>query len=75
MGHACLLVLQQTGLPDSPLYWEKHTDRRKAGPVNDYLVSLFEKLLEQAKTCAALPPAENLNQEVARKILELINAA
>ncbi len=75
MGHACLLVLGQTGQPDSPLFWEKHTDWREAGPVNDYLVNLFEKLLEQAKTSAALPPAENLNQGVTREIVELINAA
>jgi anaerobic magnesium-protoporphyrin IX monomethyl ester cyclase len=75
MGHACLLVLEQTGLPDSPLFWEKHTDWRGAGPVNDYLVNLFEKLLVQVKTVSALPPAENLNQGVARDILALINAA
>ena len=44
-------------------------------PVNDYQVSLFEKLLEQVKTFDALPPAEKLNHGVARDILALINAA
>jgi anaerobic magnesium-protoporphyrin IX monomethyl ester cyclase len=74
MGHACLLVLEQTGLPDSPLFWEKQADWRRAMPVNDYLVSLFEKLIAQVKTSAALPPAEHLNQGVARDILALIRA-
>lgn len=72
VGHACLLVLKQTGLPDSPLFWEKHTDWRGAMPVNDYLVRLFEKLLEQVESSTALPPAENLNQGVAHEILSLI---
>lgn len=72
MVHACLRVLKQTGLPESPLFWEKHIDWREARPVNDYLVNLFDKLLEQVKTSAVLPPAENLNQEVTHEILGLI---
>lgn len=72
MIHACLLVLKQTGLPESPLFWEKQTDWREARPVNDYLVNLFDKLLEQVKTSAVLPPAENRNQEVTHEIFGLI---
>lgn len=75
VGHACLLVLNQTGLPDSPLYWAKQTDWRRARPINDYLVDLFHKLLEQVETSAALPPAQALNQAVAHDILWLMNAA
>jgi hypothetical protein len=75
MGHACLLVLKQTGLPDSPLYWAKHTDWRQTRQINDYLVNLFERLLEQVETSTASPPAEYLNQRVAHELLRLMNAA
>jgi hypothetical protein len=57
MGYACLLILRQTGLPDSPLYWEKHTDWHQARQINDYLVDLFRRLLGQAGACKALPSA------------------
>jgi hypothetical protein len=54
MGYACLMILKQTGIPESPLYWEKHTDWHQVRPINDYLVDLFHRLLEDAAAYGAI---------------------
>jgi hypothetical protein len=54
MGYACLMILKQTGVPESPLYWEKHTDWHQVRPINDYLVDLFHRLLEAAAAYGAI---------------------
>jgi hypothetical protein len=68
MGHACLTILKQTGLPDSPLYWANHTDWQQARPINDYLVDLFHRLLEQVEASAAMPGAEDQKQIIGAEI-------
>jgi anaerobic magnesium-protoporphyrin IX monomethyl ester cyclase len=73
MGHACLLVLEQTGLTDSPLYWEKHDDWRRAGRINDYLVDLFHRLLEQVEARGASPSAESWKQTIRAEISAYIS--
>jgi hypothetical protein len=72
MGHACLMVLKQTGAPDSPLYWEKHPHWHAARPINHYLVDLFQRLLGQVDALVSMPSTGQQIQRIDAEIAALL---
>ncbi|MFH0728348.1 MAG: radical SAM protein, partial [Pseudomonadota bacterium] len=69
MASVCLHVLRESGRPESPLYWEKHDDWKRARGVNDALVALFERLLGEASA----PSFLYRTGEIRRLCLEIID--
>ncbi|MGB6068717.1 MAG: radical SAM protein [Desulfomonilaceae bacterium] len=70
--HACLFVLREMSRPESPLYWRDFGNSSRFGGVNDYLVSLFEQLLKEARKMPPLPPAGALKREIETELQERI---
>jgi anaerobic magnesium-protoporphyrin IX monomethyl ester cyclase len=70
-AHACLSALREMSVPESPVYWCKSGDSR-SGRVNEYLVSLFEQLLKEARKAGPLPPVEVLKRDIERELRERI---
>lgn len=72
MVHACLYVLRDMSLPESPVYWHKFAYGPRFKGVNDYLVNLFERLLKDVQKSAGLPPVEHLKNDIERELREEI---
>jgi radical SAM superfamily enzyme YgiQ (UPF0313 family) len=70
--YTCLLVLDKTGDPASPLYWERHTDWLSCRSVNDYLVNLFERCLEMVKTNTSLPATSLMQIRIQTELEEIV---
>jgi hypothetical protein len=68
MSTVCLHVLRETGRPESPLYWEKHDDWKRARGVNDTLVTLFEGLLGEATDPAFLSKTGEIRRRCQEKM-------
>ncbi len=66
--HACLYVLRDMSRPGSPLYWRKSGDCQSFKRVNDYLVNLFKRLLEEAQKPSDLPPLKTLKDDIEREL-------
>ena len=65
--HACHLVLREMGKKDSPLYWQLDAKSPAQECVNDYLVQLFERLLQTVKS-EVLPMPGTIKSEISGEL-------
>ncbi|MFO7728741.1 MAG: hypothetical protein R6X11_10485 [Desulfonatronovibrio sp.] len=65
---ACRHVLREMSQPDSPVYW-RLGHKGVASKINDYLISLFEDILKQARQNRILPPAARKKSEVCAELM------
>jgi anaerobic magnesium-protoporphyrin IX monomethyl ester cyclase len=70
--HACLLVLQEMSRPESPVFWGRPEAGKRSQGVNDYLVNLFEQLLNEARKMTALTPPGALKSDIETELLDRI---
>jgi len=69
---ASLFVLDNMSGEDSPIYWRKNKDSPELKGVNDYLVSLFQRLLTEAQKNSILPPINAMKVDLKREMLRKI---
>jgi len=72
--YACHYVLRDMERKESPVYWEKPDNTKVHNSLNDYLVQMFERLLQLSLTGSAFPTADELRNELRedlRKIIEV----
>jgi 5-methoxy-6-methylbenzimidazole methyltransferase len=68
VAYACLSVLREMSRTESPLYWRNSGEGPGFDGVNDYLVNLFEQLLNAARKSAILPPVDLMKREIEREL-------
>ena len=68
----CLMVLRTMSQSESPIYWRR-TNAPLHKKLNNYIGSLFEKLLQQAQTSAVLPHKAGLKAEIRSRVEQLIS--
>jgi anaerobic magnesium-protoporphyrin IX monomethyl ester cyclase len=73
--HACLYVLEEMSRSESPIYWRKPADGPAFKRVNDYLVDLFKRLLDDAQRAVNRPPVDALKNDIERELREEIARA
>ncbi len=71
--YACLFVLRKMEQPDSPIYWrtcgEKGGDIPAFAWANEYLVDLFNRLLNDVQKINILPPVAEMKKEIESDLL------
>ncbi len=71
--HACLFVLRNMEQPDSPIYWRKCGGEGGESPesarANNYLVGLFNRLLDDVRKNKALPPVGEMKDDIERELI------
>ncbi len=72
MVPACLYVLREMSRPESPVWWRTTSASPGVERVNDYLVNLFKRLLEDAHAKADLAPAAALKDGIEKDLREEI---
>lgn len=65
---ACRHVLRQSAISDSPIHWQNPQGQGPAKRVNDYLIRMFERLLENAASLKALDDPETLKKDIEKEI-------
>ena len=71
--HAAHTVLRSMGEPDSPIHWAK-TESLVHQAVNDYLVTLFDRTLENAKTADLLGEIAALKEKINTEIQAILGS-
>lgn len=70
--YACHYVLREMERNDSPVYWQRPHHTPAHISLNDYLVLMFERLLQLADTGSALPTAAETKNDLAADLRKLL---
>ncbi len=78
MIHACLYVLRDMEQATSPIYWRRsrvdNKDQPEAEIVNEYLTTLFTRLIDVADNSKTLPAAREMKSDIEKELLREIGA-
>lgn len=71
--YACHDILRNMEKKESPVYWERPPKSSAHIRLNDYLVSMFERLLQWLDLSPPLPPVTEKKNELATDLRKLID--